>query len=1293
MHTNVRSIVVSDAESTSAPPVPPRRKKRKTTPAAIAKSPLSRETSPATGLKKSDRKRLAPPPPPPRTARRIKSRKDQTEKRVSNDSVIDNVEETLNNPGFIEADRTDLRFESADLISTKETNDAGNDMDDRNKSDYVTDSPRARPFPIYETFARKETNKYPPLFFTLHDFQNVMSSTLQHEDDSDTKSSVELETPFNNSFHGSFGNSLDDEENELCFRVTTTNLPFERCLDRWTATFADHFIEKLDESNRFIFEDYIDRSNKVNVRRSAGPMCYESFEEESSAPRLTKVRFVIESPSSSTPDLDLDDDGEVMCDSLRNIDSLVDEEVSWHHGSSVQLTEITDDVVCTEEAKNTEEVENRRGSNEFDVVPLTSILKIRSDSTSWLSLEDDSNIIELADTEPFFECEITRNDSRDSFHSSTSQDLQNEMFHPLGEEKLKIAEVSKAWLSLIKPKIECAVVLTEIKADCSNEKTQFENSSLNNINKNESNNSEAADTNKIENDVEEKPMLSKLNANVDRKVQIGEENMKVVEQMSETDEVTDLDYKLVINKTVNNIAKVDSVSNEVKTEIIEEPTEGDKQLHTINDQIDKSTKEYRRKIFVNESLRNMLNHHDFSSNESEEQNSSFEENCTIPSNNEEDSQEITTNETNKVEYNKDLQGNSVAKGRFERKESINVPVNIRRNSFLENMLTKDSNQIWTSYEIVDAHSKMSSSILDEQISESKEENKIASRLNDSINKDPEIQHILQESRASLKKIDTGFPKSTSPMMISRSNEKNPSDVKSNVLNELLSNFNNIKLKPVNIEKKIIDKTISEMTGSTQRNESEENVEQSLEVRKETSRKSFSLHDEITKETRHGITDPETEMFSPEPEDQLVSSTFEILNSKDHDNKIDQELQEKLDTCFSSSNNLASEPELEKTARFSVSPNKLSEPNLYKAKVIEIEDSSESSEITTENHVRSKESCVDKKVSIENKITGGMDIITKPPKSEKTDVIVHGHEDRDHKDEEDSNHDRGSTVQQLDLRSRRMVSGDKSAIVRRIPLPHCNNNDNNRAVTPVAVSDDQSRDTVTITPGRVRSFVRYYEIRREATTDKDSKANDRDKIDRDKIVGHQSVVSICRGLEARAVETKSLDPKKDTVLTLMEKNSEKSIGSMPTEGTCTVDMDQFSNKKSNWFDDRAEGMKADTEWKKQTDSSQESCGDLYMQSGKNKRKKSVKFQGGFTVIGPKSPDKDGSMGNSASQDTRTEKQKTPDRPTLKGAIFSGEMDLRGTEELVDDDSRIEKRDVAAQLCTELTPYYIISRQKV
>ncbi|XP_050573488.1 uncharacterized protein LOC126914061 [Bombus affinis] len=116
------------------------------------------------------------------------------------------------------------------------------------------------------------------------------------------------------------------------------------------------------------------------------------------------------------------------------------------------------------------------------------------------------------------------------------------------------------------------------------------------------------------------------------------------------------------------------------------------------------------------------------------------------------------------------------------------------------MLSEDTDQIWTSCEIIAVHPK-SLAKCEVSISKDEEGKKLANWLNESIKMDSEIQKILQESKEPLKRVETILPKPTTVKKIGETSKKTTGEAKCDVLNELLSNFSNIKLKPVNDEKR------------------------------------------------------------------------------------------------------------------------------------------------------------------------------------------------------------------------------------------------------------------------------------------------------------------------------------------------------------------------------------------------------------------------------------------------------------------------------------------------------------
>ncbi|XP_043581438.1 uncharacterized protein LOC122567189 [Bombus pyrosoma] len=1395
MHTNVRSIVVPGTESVSStPPVPPRRKKRKAKLAAIAKSPKG--TSPIR-LRKPDKKRLAPQPPqpPPRAVGRIKSHvaKDQAEERTSNSQTVGDAEETLNSLSSNETRETSqpssLQFEDDDSVRIEKASKDENEKNDRCGSSSETKSPHKRPF-VFETFARKETNKYPPLFFTLHDFQNVMSNTLQREDDFNDEPSANFDSSFHDSFRNSLRNSfceffeksLDDEEDELRFRVTTTNLPFEKCLDTWTATFTDRLIENFDVPNRFIFEDYVDRSNKVNVRRSAGPMCYDSFEEEPTVPRLTKVRFVIESPSSSTSDHELNNDGETTCcDSLQNIDPLTDEqEVSWNRGSSLKLTEVTDDMDCRDMNKAFGQVQDfQENHDEFGDVPFSSILKTGDSLDRWYSLDDATNFIRAIDKESFGQDD--RGNSNGSIGDSIGHDSQDESL--CSEDKLKVADVSEAESSLIKLKAECCSVLAEVRDDCSerppedngfarasnnctasnnvkdNKKYHDEKDSTREASENENNNVKreiiSVGTNEIANNFDWKLEFIRNETNVNF---VQEDSIirrdkylrtEINGEQSTINETKVFDQQIIKNKVKNNVLKEHLLSNRTETDISEEVSSDEEDMEIDKQQLqtnsaDKSTGEYRRKIFINESLRNIINRCDFTSNDladgsedSDVQDDNLDADDISLGESERNFKGLITKGDTKQETkdipvsqsNKKLQDSYIGNESLEKRKSITNPVNIQRNSFLVNMLSEDTDQTWTSCEIIAVHPK---SLTKSEVSISKDEEgkKLANRLNESIKMDSEIQKILQESRAPLKRVETTLPKPTTAKKIAETSKKTTGEAKCDVLNELLSNFSNIKLKPVNDEKRSATeshprvKTFSRQENDKERIESMSdsrtqslkdcNGNSSVET-KQTSGETINriagtssvkqwqyaaslttrkVQDDRNKsnESRKGfegsqnITANCTESVKPPESSEILSGRKEESREIDVNRVARTVKQWQYVASLTTSNYIPDDrnkgnesQERSEDFQDDISFVTSTVNRINRVERATNEDYSELSRNTNEVLVEPTKSDAVRRVSDDEAGRGGassVECLQMVGCSAKTD----------------ESHNRGAYARQLEL-SKSMSSGDKSAIARRISRPHCNNNDNNRAVTPVAVSDDQSRDTVTITPGRVRSFIKYYEIHREATTDNDSKTNDR--VDKDPMPEHQSVISICRGLEARAIEAKFFEAQKkdnsksfDTMKKddyrglIADQDFERSICSARKEGKCAAIVEKFGTENSSRLDARIANIEDDyVEMKKQIHVSPKSIGDSCAHPGTAKRKKSVKFQGGFTVIGAKDPDENGTAGSPAGQDTKLlDKKKNPDRLTLESSVLPEKVDFGVGQlgELLDADSRsLEKRETAAQ----------------
>ena len=269
----------------------------------------------------------------------------------------------------------------------------------------------------------------------------------------------------------------------------------------------------------------------------------------------------------------------------------------------------------------------------------------------WYSLDDATNFIRAIDKGSFGQYD--RGNSNDSIGSSMEHDSQDESF--CSEEKVNVADVSEAESSLIKLKAECCSVLAEVTDHCSerapedngfalasnnctasinvedNKKYHDEKDLKSEASENEKHNVKRGEiisvsTNAISNDFDWKLELirNEINVNFVQEDSIIRRDKylrtEINEEQSTINEAKVFDQQIIKVKVENNVLKKHLLSNRTETDIseevpsAEEDMEIDKQqLQT--DSVDKSTGEYRRKIFVNESLRNIMNRCDFTSND------------------------------------------------------------------------------------------------------------------------------------------------------------------------------------------------------------------------------------------------------------------------------------------------------------------------------------------------------------------------------------------------------------------------------------------------------------------------------------------------------------------------------------------------------------------------------------------------------------------------------------------------------------------------------------------------------
>ena len=99
--------------------------------------------------------------------------------------------------------------------------------------------------------------------------------------------------------------------------------------------------------------------------------------------------------------------------------------------------------------------------------------------------------------------------------------------------------------------------------------------------------------------------------------------------------------------------------------------------------------------------------------------------------------------------------------------------------------------------------------------------------------DSEMQKILQESKAPLERVETILPKPTTAKKIAEMSKKTTGEAKCDVLNELLSNLSNIKLKPVNDEKGNAAESHPRVKTSSRQENDKERIESMSDSRTES----------------------------------------------------------------------------------------------------------------------------------------------------------------------------------------------------------------------------------------------------------------------------------------------------------------------------------------------------------------------------------------------------------------------------------------------------------------------------
>jgi len=1187
---------MADNRKSTKPPVPPRRTKRKIKIAPIELSVASSSVTETTNdVVISQQKRPPPPPPPPLLPEKCRRNNSgyveirQPQCGIAATCLTTEIEQHHHENRVIDP--------ASGIIEEKPRNDTTSARD--NSSNSANDDPFLKSIvskpsflssPNVASSKRNASNKYPSLFFTLHDFKNVVTDTWSRNDSVDPgdAGSQNLHEEESSKAH------MLDDDSDVCFRVTTTNLPFEKCLSRWKDPFDDgDFVRKFDDCR---FEDSKNENAQINDKRSS-----DFFDNDSKCHVGTKVRFVVESSSSSPTKRDSNVKIGVPCDSSRSHKSILNNEQVGEQSaaSSVRLTEIQE---------------------------------------------------EFADVKDCYD--NTRDESyASSVEKGNSGTAENDLF---------IMEANEVDMKLkVIPQTHC----DDRNNDVTCEKIHEEDFDLISWNAQTSDDCLKTGKENIMTSITRKTIISK------------EYEAKQVDQSNTSSGIAENVYCFT-NKSLETACRIEEEAKITQRT----PREEKMFLKKISD----DTKEKcakNEKIFFNESPQNFLNErNDDGSSKNISADDLVNKSVKIE-------QTRRSSEENKERSNsfENFKNNHEMVPPSEDIFAKNVPVKVRRNSFLETMLSDDSTDISMNCAIISATASTS---MDKKLSTTNEspnqirkldaDNTETERSRDfyMTEMDTKNQNILKNSKEMKEKIVK-----ISNVKSTRSENKSASDVKTDVLNELLCNFNNIKLKIVSPENKEsatnIGENISRPIAIDSRiSNKKENASISFEKSRDevcsvpVSTKTINANNDtiiiekmvkekdfakIKTEGRPQDLKNDTSAISEEiakkknieikkPSESSCNTKSKI--AKDHSKtKIDKNSSDikteeiNINTIIKkTSEDIKSAIEIERESKKSrdirVSKTILKKTNVEcerqqanefqkripigaAATMNKIFDSRELNIASHRNNLENGR----KREKASRKIhTRG---------EEKTDEVIAGDEADD--DRRIANRSALALVEDTS-------SGDKCAIVRKsTSINPCNNNDNNRAVTPVAnVSNDQSfRDVVTITPGKVRSFVKYYEIRGDVTTvERHSKINDREKVARRKFTKSQAAPVAVRNSQRAEVITKE----KET------KDRGRSVKSN--------DLPRTANKiQPSTFAPRVSEVPLNNPVCKTTEMGSKE----YEKSGshisdektcvpftKIGAKKSVQFLGGFTVIHSETFGEDESAGIVADRDT-LRKRRAPGVP--------------------------------------------------
>lgn len=1179
---------MADNGNSTVPPVPPRRTKRKIKTAPIALSVASSGATEATKHDVTVQQKHSPPPlsPPPEICRRNKSRSavetsqpqcDTAASCPRAESVSEQHHRTVDTTtDVIDAKSTGSRD---DTISASENSATGDNVNDDPVPKSTAPKPAFLPSLDVTSSKRRALDKYPPLFFTLHDFEDVMSSTYEYNraDFANVSSANVVDLHDKESSTAPMLNV----DNDVCFRVTTTNHPFEKCPGRWRDPFDDvDFAQKLDD---YRFEDSTNESDRMDVKNSSGSdICDDNDNPDCRAG--TKVRFAIESPNPSTSEYDLNAKIDVLCDSSRSCKSILCDEQAGEQStaSSVKSPEIREKFADIKDCGGNSRDKSCTSNNE------------RGNSATRendVSLADRNKADTILKTTPQMYFDDRNNDVNCEKIRENDPDLISWNEH-VNDEALKIDEKN---------------IPTSVKTITSERyaaKQKDENKMLN-----------------ASSEITENGCCSR-----------------------------DKSLEAYRGEKVNATEIIEKVTQQEKTIFLEKSSADIKEKHAAENE----------NVFVfNESVQNFSNNH--TDDNVEQHNSEVESRVRRISIDSLADKSLRMKETLQLSIEENTETSDFLDSKNKREElspseeilAKNVPVKIRRNSFLETMLSDDSADIPINCAVI---CKQTPPKMDKEIS----------TLNELANKVGEFDaDIIKESE---RLCDFGNVIKTTANQVSKDSKetvtKNAGDVKNDVLNELLCNFSNIKLKIVSPENKKPASKISD-DGSIVRSKGEKsenpnsqmfkkcqgevynvpinvklvNIENDATIVEKTAKEEEFIKIKVEakppnlKNDRRSAANDEkiannTNIEGTKREELFCNIKGKIIKNSSLNIKVDEAASDikSEETCVKIKTEetfISAKNSDDAKRRGSKKPRNICAPKTILKKT--------SAECERQQTSKFQERIPIGAPATMNKIFDSRELETmmdasrrSGPKGGRIRETASGetHDRGGKKTDEELNADDEADVDRRRIASRSALalvetttgSSDKCAIARKtISVIPCNNNDNNRAVTPVAnVSNDQlPRDVVTITPGKVRSFVKYYEIRGDVTTvERHSKINDREKVAR------------CKSTKSQAVSVAARNPQRPEVIT--EKKGKASGGRSLKSNDGDVLGTTFNKAQSSTFASMVPEHLSDisvcetTEMESKVTKEHEKTSSYvsdkeHMPLAKVSAKKSVQFLGGFTVI--------------------------------------------------------------------------------